>query len=119
MKQYMLSVHGVEGEDNYPSEAEMQAAFKAVDALNAEMQAEGAWVFGGGLNPASSTTVVKVTDGEVLMTDGPFVEAKEQLGGFWVINATDLDAALAWASKATVACRGPVEVRPFQDEPED
>jgi hypothetical protein len=118
MTQYMLSVHGVDGQDSYPSDEEMQAAFKAVDELNAEMQAKGAWVFAGGLNPPESATVVKVQDGDVLMTDGPFVEAKEQLGGFWVIEADDLDAALAWASKATVACRGPVEVRPFQAEPE-
>ena len=119
MKQYLLAVHTVEGQDNYPSDEEMQAAFKAVDALNTEMQSSGAWVFGGGLNPPTSATVVRVQDGEVLMTDGPFVEAKEQLGGFWVIQAEDLDAALAWAAKATVACANPVEVRPFQDEDED
>jgi hypothetical protein len=117
MKQYMLAVHGEEG-GSYDSEEDMQAAFKAVDALNAEMQAKGAWVFGGGLHPASSATVVRDQDGEISMTDGPYVEAKEHLGGFWVINAEDLDAALAWASKATVACKGAVEVRPFQDEPE-
>jgi hypothetical protein len=117
MKQYMLSVHGPEG-GGYDSDEEMQEAFKAVDALNTEMQAKGAWVFGGGLNPPSSATVVQDKDGDILTTDGPYLEAKEHLGGFWVINAADLDEALAWASKATVACKGAVEVRPFQDEPE-
>ena len=118
MNQYLLSVHYVEGQPATPEE-EMQAAFKAVDELNAEMQAKGAWVFGGGLHPPTTATVVRAKDGEILTTDGPFPEAKEQLGGFWVIKAPDLDAALEWAKKATVACRGPVEVRPFQDEAED
>jgi len=116
MTQYLLAVHSVEGQDNYMSEEDMQAAFKATGELNDEMQAKGVWVFGGGLHPATSATVVRVNDGEILTTDGPFAEAKEQLGGFWVIEAEDLDAALAWAAKATVACAQPVEVRPFQDE---
>jgi hypothetical protein len=93
----------------------MQQAFKDVDALNAKMQATGAWVFGGGLHPADTATVVKVEGGDVITTDGPFAEAKEQLGGFWVIAAKDLDEALDWARQATIACRGAVEVRPFQD----
>ena len=92
--------------------------FKDVDAVNTEIKAEGAWVFAGGLHPADTATVVRAKDGEVVTTDGPFAEAKEQLGGFWVIQAPDLDAALAWAAKATVACRAPVEVRPFQDDAE-
>jgi hypothetical protein len=75
-------------------------------------------VFGGGLHPADTATVVRVKDGEVLTTDGPFAETKEQLGGFWIIEAPDLDAALAWAAKGAAACAGPVEVRPFQEEPE-
>ena len=116
MKQYLLAVHTVEGQDNYPSDEEMQKAFEATGKLNDEMQAKGVWVFGGGLFPADSATVVKIQDGEVLTTDGPFSEAKEQLGGFWVIQAEDLDEALAWAAKATVACANPVEVRPFEDE---
>jgi hypothetical protein len=118
MTQYLLAVHSVEGQENYTSEEDMQAAFKAVDELNTELQDKGRWVFGGGLHPATSATVVRVQDGEVLTTDGPFAEAKEQLGGFWVIEAADLDEALAWAAKATVACAQPVEVRPFQEEPE-
>jgi hypothetical protein len=107
----------VEGEPQ-PPEDEMQQMFKDVDVVNAEMQRAGAWVFGGGLHPATTATVVKVSDGEIVTTDGPFAETKEQLGGFWVIKATDLDEALAWAAKATRACRGPVEVRPFQDDAE-
>jgi hypothetical protein len=92
----------------------MQQMFKDVDAVNEEIKASGAWVFGGGLEPASTATVVKVSDGETLITDGPFTEGKEHVGGYWVIEAADLDAALEWAAKATVACRAPVEVRPFQ-----
>ena len=117
MKQYLLAVHMVEGEEQ-PSENEIQQAYKDVDALNAQIQAEGAWVFAGGLHPAETATVVRIRDGEVVTTDGPFAEAKEQLGGFWVIKAADLDEALAWAAKATTACRAPVEVRPFQDDAE-
>jgi len=115
MKQYLLSVHMVEGEEP-PSEEAMQQAYKDVDALNEQIKAEGAWVFAGGLHPADTATVVRIRDGEVVTTDGPFAETKEQLGGFWVIQVPDLDAALAWASKATVACLAPVEVRPFQDD---
>ena len=117
MKQYLLSVHMVEGEP-MPSPEEMQQAFSDVDAFNAEVQAAGRWVFAGGLEPADVATVVRSSDGEVLTSDGPFAEAKEHLGGFWVITAEDLDDALRWAAKGSAACRGPVEVRPFQDEPE-
>jgi len=117
MTQYLLSVHSVEGESD-PSPEEMEHVYKDVDAFNAELRAEGAWVFAGGLHPADTATVVRIKDGEAMTTDGPFAETKEQLGGFWVINAADLDAALAWAAKGAVACRGPVEVRPFQDDPE-
>ena len=117
MKQYLLSVHMVEGQP-MPSEDEMQQAFKAVDALNEEIKQAGAWVFAGGLHPPTTATVVKEQDGEIVTTDGPFAESKEQLGGFWVIKAADLDAALQWAEKATRACRGPVEVRPFQEDVE-
>lgn len=116
MKQYLLAVHMVEG-DEPPPEA-MQQVYKDVDAVNEQIKAEGAWVFAGGLHPATTATVVRMQDDEVLTTDGPFAETKEQLGGFWVIEAADLDAALAWAAKATKACRAPIEVRPFQEEPE-
>ena len=115
MKQYLLAVHNVEGEPN-PSEEEMQQAYKAVDDFNAELQSAGAWVFAGGLHPASTATVVRSQGGRVVTTDGPFAETKEQLGGFWVIKAADLDEALDWAAKGSEACREPVEVRPFQDD---
>ena len=118
MKQYLLSVHYVEGEQPPPPET-VEQMYKDVDELNAELQAEGAWVFGGGLEEPHVATVVRDEDGRIVTTDGPFPEAREHLGGFWVIKAPDLDAALAWAEKATRACRGPVEVRPFQDEPEE
>jgi hypothetical protein len=117
MKQYLLSVWHEEIVE-MPPEDEMQKIYKDVDDFNQKLQNENAWVFGGGLEAPSTATVVNEKDGDVITTDGPFAEAKEQLGGFWIIQATDLDAALKWASEATVACRGPVEVRPFQDEPE-
>jgi hypothetical protein len=116
MTQYLLSVIG--SEDLIPGPEELEQAYKDVDAINNEIKEAGAWVFAGGLHPSNTATVVRVQDGETVMTDGPFIETKEQLGGFWIINAPDLDAALAWAAKATVACRWPVEVRPFQDESE-
>jgi len=118
MKQYLLSVHMAEGREP-PSAEAMEQSYKDVGLLNTELQAAGAWVFAGGLHPPATATVVRVRDGEVLTTDGPFAETKEQLGGFWVIRAADLDAALGWAAKATRACREPVEVRPFQDVDQD
>ena len=117
MMQYLLAVHMVEGAEA-PSAEAMERAYRDVEVLNAEIRRSGAWVFAGGLHPPTTSTVVRVVAGEVVMTDGPFAETKEQIGGFWVIKAADLDAALAWAAKATVACALPVEVRPFQDEPE-
>ena len=118
MKQYLLSVHMVEGEPT-PSPEEMQQAFRDVDAFNDEVQKAGRWVFAGGLEPADVATVVRAESGDVITSDGPFAEAKEQLGGFWVIKAEDLDDALRWAAKGSAACRGAVEVRPFQDDAED
>jgi hypothetical protein len=117
MKQYLLAVHHSPDAPPPPPD-QMQQAFDQVNAFNAELQAAGAWVFGGGLEPPEIATVVRTTDGETITTDGPFAETKEQLGGFWIIAAPDLDAALAWAEKGSAACMGPVEVRPFQDEPE-
>ena len=113
MTQYLLSVHG--NEDEMPAPEEMQDAFAAVDVFNAELQKSGSWVFAGGLHPSDTATVVRSKDGETVTTDGPYAETKEQLGGFWVIEADDLDAALAWAAKGSAACGAPVEVRPFQD----
>ena len=119
MAQYLLSVHMVEGEEPYASEDEMQAAFAAVDEFNQKLMDEGSWVFAGGLQPADVATVVDATGAQVLTTDGPFVEGKEHIGGFWVIDVPDLDAALARAAEGSAACRNPVEVRPFQDEPDE
>jgi hypothetical protein len=116
MKQYMLSVAMVDGAPLRPPD-ETQRVYGRVNELNAELQSTGVWVFAGGLQPADIATVVKEEDGEVLVTDGPFAESKEHIGGFWIIEVDDLDAALAWAAKATRACGEPVEVRPFQENP--
>ena len=116
MKQYMLSVTMVDGAPPRPID-ETQRAFEQVDALNEELQAAGIWVFAGGLQPAHIATVVQEEGNEIVVTDGPFAESKEHIGGFWIIEVDDLDAALAWATKATRACGAPVEVRPFQENP--
>ncbi len=115
MTQYLLAVHGVEGEEP-PAPEVIEVMYRDVDAFNHKMMDQGVWVFGGGLHEPTTATVVRVDNGQVVMTDGPFIEAKEHLGGFWVIEAPDLDAALAWAAEASVACQGAVEVRPFQGE---
>jgi hypothetical protein len=117
MKQYLLSVHGTEG-DATPSDDEIQKMYGDVAAFNTELQEAGAWVFAGGLFPPDVATTVRPQGDDVLVTDGPFAETKEYLGGFWVIKAEDLDAALAWAKKGALACQRAVEVRPFQEEPE-
>ncbi|MFI5912307.1 YciI family protein [Dactylosporangium sp. NPDC051541] len=114
MKQYLLSVHYVEGEPAMTDE-EMQTMFRETGRVNDEMQAAGAWVFGGGLTMPDSATVVRIDNGATTMTDGPFAEAKEHIAGFWVIKCEDLDAALAWAEKCAAACGGPIEVRPFDE----
>jgi len=117
MTQYMLSVHHTEDEEMPSSMEELQPIFEAVDAFNRKVMDQGAWVFGGGLEPRETATTVDASGGgEPVLADGPFAEAKEWLGGFWVIEAADLDAALAWAQEASAACRGKVEVRPFQAE---
>jgi hypothetical protein len=116
MRQYMLSVPMIDGAPQRSSEDD-ELAYERVARLNEELQSSGAWVFGGGLLPASSATVVRAEGAGFMVTDGPFTESKEHIGGFWVIEAADLDAALEWAKKATRACLEPVEVRPFQDDP--
>ena len=121
MKQYMLSVHhdskdAFEGRDLTPDD--FQRMFEQVDAFNQDVTAKGAWVFGGGLTLPDTATTVRNKDGELLLTDGPYAETKEVLGGFWVIQVADLDEALEWAKKGSLACEGDVEVRPFQEEPE-
>ena len=116
MPRYLLSAHTVDGEVREPmTDEQMQHAWKKIQTLEAEMKTAGAWVFSGRLHDADTATVVRVSDGEVVTTDGPFVEAKEHLGGFYIIEAEDLDAALAWASKTIAAVKHPIEVRPFRD----
>jgi hypothetical protein len=114
MAQYLLSVwHDDDYEVDFTTE-EAQHLAAQVGAFNEELQAAGAWLFANGLQPASSATVVRANGGQVSMTDGPYAETKEQMGGFWIIEAADLDAALVWAGKAAAACEGPVELRPCQ-----
>jgi hypothetical protein len=114
MTQYLLSVHSVEGEVREPmTDEEMQGSWKRIQALNEELKSSGAWVFSARLHEPDTATVVRVSGGEVLTTDGPFAESKEHLGGFYIIEAEDFDAALAWASKATAAVGRPIEVRPL------
>lgn len=114
MTQYLLSVH--HSDEFTLSEEEMEQSFKDVDVFNKELQASENWVFGGGLHAPSTATVVRIGDDHsVITTDGPYAETKEQLGGFWIIQAADLDAALELAAKGARACRLPVEVRPFQE----
>ncbi len=116
-KQYLLSVPMIEGAPARSPEA-MQQAYEHVNAFNADLQASGAWVFAGGLLPADTATVVRADGDDTVITDGPFAESKEHIGGFWIIQVADLDAALAIAAKATRACGEPVEVRPFQENPQ-
>jgi hypothetical protein len=119
MTQYLLSVwhdRDATPEDIYPTEEEMQEAYAATGAFNEELKASGSWVFAGGLHPPTTATVVDGTGTDVVTTDGPFSESKEQIGGFWVVEAPDLDAALDLAARGSKACRGKVEVRPFQSE---
>jgi hypothetical protein len=114
MTHYLLSVHSVEGEVRDPmTDEELQRSHQQLGLLEQEMKSAGAWVFSGRLHQPDTATVVRISDGEVLTTDGPFVESREHLGGFYVIQADDLDAALAWASRVTGAIRTPIEVRPF------
>jgi hypothetical protein len=117
MTLYLLSVHYVEGQAPPPPDV-VEEMHTGVMALNDELQEAGAWVFAGGLEEPGTSTVVREENGEVLVVDGPFPEAKEQIGGFWVIKAADRDEALDWARKATLACKGPVEMRPFQADVE-
>ena len=115
MTKYLLSVHSVEGEVSDPmTDEEMQQSWKQIQVLNEELKSAGAWVFGGALHEPDTATVVRVSEGEVLTTDGPFAESKEHLGGFYIIEAEDLDAALAWASKTAAVVMKPIEVRPFR-----
>ena len=118
MAQYMLSVHSVAG-GGVPTmtDEEMQQSWQKITVLEEEMKSSGAWVLSARLHPPDTATVVRAAGGETLTTDGPFVEAKEHLGGFYIIAAQDLDAALGWASKVTAAVGMPIEVRPLWEAP--
>jgi len=114
MKQYLLSIYQPDGT---PPEDKLARIMRDLNVLDDEMRAAGAWVFGGGLHPPGTATVLRARDDDVLTTDGPFIEAKEFLGGFTVVRAPDLDAALEWGRKlATVLAPLSIEVRPFQGD---
>ena len=111
MTQYLIAIHHP---DDYDPSTEDAAMSRAIDELNDEMVAAGVRVFVGGLHPASSARSLRPQpEGEVAISNGPYLETKEHVGGLWVLEAADLDAALAWGRKAAIACRAPAEVRPF------
>ncbi len=111
MTRYLVAIHHP---DDYDPSLEDEAMHRDIDVLNEEMEAAGVTVFVGGLRPASSAKSVRAQPGgKVIVTDGPYLETKEHVGGFWVLEVADLDEALAWGRKANAACRAPVEVRPF------
>ena len=111
MTQYLVAIHHP---DDFDPSSESEATVRAIDALNQEMATAGAVVFVGGLLPVSSAKSLRAQPGgKVLITDGPYLETKERIGGFWVLEVAGLDEALEWGRKAVVACRAPVEVRPF------
>jgi hypothetical protein len=112
LKHYLLAIYQPDGEP--PPPAELQAIMRDVEAVNQELKAAGAWVYGGGLEPQTIARVARMTAGAVQVTDGPFAETKEFLGGFCIITAPDLDTALQWASKFARATTLPIEVRPFR-----
>jgi len=111
MPRYLVAIHHP---DNYNPSLESEAMIRDIQALNVEMDAAGARVFAGGLESApKAKSLRKREGGDVLVTDGPYIEAKEHIGGFWILEARDMDEALAWGRKAVIACRAPVEVRAF------
>jgi len=116
MTQYLLSVHSGADGGAQPAEPMTPESYQQVLALEEEMKAAGAWLFSGRLTEPDMATVVRASAGEVMTTDGPFVESKEHLGGFYIVEADDLDAALGWATKTSAIIGMPIEVRPFWDE---
>jgi hypothetical protein len=116
MTQYLLSIYQPDG--GPPPPEVMEAVARDLHALNQDLKAAGAWVFSRGLHAPSTATVVQARGEDLLITDGPYVEGKEHIGGFWIVDAPDLDAALGWARRAARATTLPIEVRPFQDVPE-
>ena len=114
MKQYLLSICYPAGSTQPPPEA-LKKIMVDIGVVRKEMQAAGVWLFSGGLAPASSATVMRHQNGDIVTTDGPFIESKEQIGGITILKAPDLDAALTWARKLARAVTTPVEVRPFSE----
>jgi hypothetical protein len=113
MAHYLMSV--IHDWDNVEmTDEEMQESYRLTGAFNEELKEAGSWVFAGGLLHPSNATVVDGRKGEAIVTDGPYLESKEQLGGFWVIEAADLDEALELARRGSAACMRPIEVRPFE-----
>ena len=117
MKQYLLSIYQPDG--GTPEPELLDRVIRDLEALNEEIRAAGSWVFTGGLHPPSTATVVRAKNGDVMTTDGPYLEGKEHVGGFWIIRAADLDAALEWGRRAAAATTLPIEVRPFAHASED
>ena len=117
MRQYLLTIYQPDGPPPPPEDLERIMA--DIDALNREIEAAGAWVFAGGLHPPSTATVLRAQGEEVLVTDGPYAEGKEHVGGFTIVKAPDLDAALEWGRKLARVITLPIEVRPFRGEVED
>ena len=113
MTQYLLAVH--DDGNPYPAD-DVQTVYDTVDRFNEQLQADGYWVFGGGLKPIDAARTVDATGDDVITTDGPYAETKEQLGGFWIIEAPSLDVAMELAAGASKACRATIEVRPFDAE---
>lgn len=113
MKQYLLSIYQPDGP--IPAPEVLEGIMRNVNALAQEMKTSGAWVFSAGLHPPSTATVVRLKDREVLTTDGPYIEGKEHIGGFTIIRAPDLDAALEWGRKLSRATTLPIEVRPLNE----
>jgi hypothetical protein len=116
-KLYLLSIYQPDG-DPPPPEV-LEPVMREIDAMNRELKAAGNWVFGGGLHPPSTATVVRVRAGETMMTDGPFAEGKEHIGGFSIIKAPDLDVALDYGRRLAAITTLPIEVRPFQGDVPD
>jgi hypothetical protein len=116
MKEYLLSMIQPDDGDLVPPPEVLGEIMDRVGGIRRELEARGSWVFGNGLHAPSSATTVRVRDGEVLMTDGPFVEGKEHLGGVTIIRAADLDEALGWARRYAEATTLPIEVRPFHGD---
>ncbi len=117
MPLYLVAIHHP---DDFDSSTVTEAMIRDIDVLNEEMEAAGARIFSAGFSPAGSAKCLRAqSDGKVLITDGPYLETKEHVGGFWIVKAANLDAALEWGRKGALACRAPVEVRPFHERTEE